>query len=165
MDKQTPDKQAPVKIDKDSLKVIKGIVDELLKLLEVEVKPVIEEKDGLINIQLQTDNPGILIGYHGDTLASLQIMLSMMVYRKLGTWVKILVDVGDYRERRKETLDKMALSAAQKVKFSGQDYAFPPMSSGDRRIIHLALSENPDVTTESQGEGFERRVVVKSKAV
>jgi len=159
------DKQTPVKINKDSLKAIKEIVDELLKLLEVEVKPVVEEKDGLVNIQLQTDNPGILIGYHGDTLASLQIMLSMMVYRKLGSWVKILVDVGDYRERRKETLDKMALSAAQKVKFSGQDYAFPPMSSGDRRIIHIALSENPDVTTESQGEGFERRVVVKPKNV
>jgi spoIIIJ-associated protein len=163
MDKQTPDKQAPVKISKDNLKVIKEIVDELLKLLEVEVKPVIEEKDGLVNIQFQTDNPGILIGYHGDTLASLQIMLSMMVYRKLGFWVRILVDVGDYRERRKETLDKMALSAAQKVKFSGQEYAFPPMSSGDRRIIHIALSENPDVATESQGEGFERRVVVKPK--
>ena len=157
------DKQTPVKISKDNLKVIKEIVDELLKLLEVEVKPVIEEKDGLVNIQLQTDNPGILIGYHGDTLASLQIMLSMMTYRKLGTWVKILVDVGDYRKRRKETLDKMALSAVQKVKFSGQDYEFPPMSSGDRRIIHIALSENPDVTTESQGEGYDRRVVVKPK--
>ena len=157
------DKQTPEKISKDNLKVIKEIVDELLKLLEVEVKPVIEEKDGLVNIQLQTDNPGILIGYHGDTLASLQIMLSMMTYRKLGSWVKILVDVGDYRERRKETLDKMALSAAQKVKFSGQDYAFPPMSSSDRRIIHIALSENPDVTTESQGEGFERKVVVKPR--
>lgn len=159
------DEQTPVKINKDSLKVIKEIADELLKLLELKVKPVIEKKDGLVNIQLETDNPGILIGYHGQTLASLQILLSMMVYRKLGEWVKVLVDVGDYRLRRKETLEGMALSAAQKVKFSKEEYAFSPMSSSDRRIIHIALSENPDVVTESQGEGFERRVVIKPKNV
>lgn len=157
------DKQAPVKINKDSLVAVKEIVDELLKLLEVEVKPVVEEKDGLVNIQLQTDNPGILIGYHGQTLSSLQMLLSMMTYRKLGSWIKVLVNVGDYRERRKETLEKMAMSAAQKVKFSGEDYAFSPMVGADRRIIHLALAENPDVTTESQGEGFERRLVVKPR--
>lgn len=146
-------------------KIIEELVQELVKLLGVEIKFTVEEEEGVVNVKLETDNPGILIGYHGETLFSLQLILSMIIYRKLGEWARIVVDVGDYRLRRKQILERMALSAAQKVKFSKEEYAFTPMSAGERRIIHIALSENPDVVTESQGEGFERRVVVKLKNV
>ena len=69
----------------------------------------------------------------------------------------------DYRERRKESLERMALSAAQRIKFSGESQSLPAMSSAERRIVHLALVDDQEVETESEGEGMSRRVVVKPK--
>lgn len=150
--------------EKDKAKVIKKLTQELLDNLEVKVTFSIEEKEEVVNVNFQTDNPGILIGYHGQTLSALQLILSMMTYRKLGEWTKIVADVGDYRQRRAETLKRMAFSAAQKVKFSHQEQELPPMSSGERRIIHLALSSDSEVETESRGESKDRRVVIKPKS-
>ena len=129
----------------------------------VETKIAVEESEGVFNIQMETEQPGILIGYHGETLAAIQLMVGMIAWRKLGEWTKVLANIGDYRERRKESLERMALSVAQKAKFSGQPQALPPMSAFERRLIHLALSADPEVETLSEGEGKERHVVVKSK--
>lgn len=149
--------------ENSKLKTIEETLKELLKKLELKASFSIEEKEGTVYINLQTETPGILIGYHGQTLAALQRILSMAAYRKLGEWVKIIIDVGDYRARRQEILKRMALSVAQKVKFSHQEQELPPMSSAERRIIHLALSNDSEVKTESKGEGKERRVVIKPK--
>lgn len=145
-------------------KVIEKFTQKLLDLLEVKANFKVEEQTDGFTINFETENPGILIGYHGETLSSFQLLLSMMVYRKFGEWVRILVDVGDYRTQRKAALERIALSAAQKVKFSNQEYELPPMNASERRIIHISLTENPDVETESKGEGRERRVVVKPKS-
>lgn len=145
------------------LKTVEEITQDLLSRLEVEVKVAVEESEGVFNVQLETEQPGILIGYHGETLAAIQLMVGMIAWRKLGEWTKVLVNIGDYRQRRKESLERMALSVAQKAKFSGQPQALPPMSAFERRIIHLALSSDPEVETLSEGEGKERHVVVKSK--
>jgi len=150
-----------IKKRESKLELVKKLTQQLLTLLEVAVEFVVEEKEEIVNINFQTDNPGMLIGYHGETISAFQRILSLMVYKKLDEWPRILVDVGDYRQRRQQTLEKMALSVAQKVKFSGRHQALPPMSPVERRIIHIALSDNPDVETESEGEGRERRVVVK----
>ncbi len=152
-------------MDKEISKTISQTIKKILELLEIKAEVKIEEKEEVFNVNLQTENPGILIGYHGETLFSLQLILGMIIYRKLGRWVRVVIDVGDYRAHRREVLERMALSAAQKVKFSQEEYIFPPMSSAERRIIHLALANNPDVTTESRDEGFERRVVVKPRNV
>ncbi len=150
---------------KKNLKTVEKITKELLKRLEVEAKIKISEgEEGVVNIDLQSPDQGILIGYHGRTLTSLQWILSMMVYRQQGEWVRILVDVGDYRQRRQERLQAMALNAAKRVKFSGEAYALPFLTSAERRIIHLALSGDLEVMTESEGEGRDRRVIVKPKA-
>lgn len=151
--------------EEKNLKKIKKITQELVDWLELPV--TVEVKKGeeeTVAVQLETDNPGLLIGYHGQTLSGIQLILSKMVYHKLGEWEKIVVNVGDYREKRQESLEKMAMSAAQKVKFSGEDFSFQPMSPVERRIIHLKLSDHPDVTTESIGESRDRRVVVKLKS-
>jgi spoIIIJ-associated protein len=73
----------------------------------------------------------------------------------------VLVEVNDYRQKRKENLERLAVSMAQKVKFSGRPQILSPMSSFERRIIHLALAEDAQVETVSEGEGKQRRVVVK----
>lgn len=147
----------------DKIKVIEEIAQDLLARLGVETTVSIEESEGVFNIQLETDQPGILIGYHGETLAAIQLMVGMIAWRQLDEWTKVLVNVGDYRQKRKESLERMAQSAAQKAKFSGQPQTLPPISAFERRIIHLALSSDSEIETVSEGEGANRHVVVKPK--
>jgi len=147
----------------EKIKTFEKITKELFALLETKVGLEIKEEEGAIMIQLTTDEPGILIGYHGQAIQAVQLLLALMGFRKLGEWTRVLVNVGDYREKRQESLTNMAKSLAQKVKFSGTSQGLPPMSSAERRIIHLALAEDTEVETVSEGEGRDRHVVIKQK--
>lgn len=153
------------KIEKDKVKITKEIAEELLSLLGIKAKIELEEdkESQAVKIQIETGEPGILIGYHGETLSALQMLLGIIVSKKVGEWTRIIVNIGDYRQRREEVLERMALSAAQKAKFSGEPVILPPLSAQDRRVIHLTLSGHSDVTSESEGEGESRRLVVKPK--
>ncbi len=142
-------------------KDLEKITKDLFSYLEVPADFQIKKEEDLVVIHLKSDEPGVLIGYHGQALDALQQMITLMAFRKFGQWVRILVDVEDYREKRKEALERMAQSAAQKVKLSGQNETFPPMSSFERRIIHLALADQPEVETISEGQGNQRSVVIK----
>ena len=149
---------------KKKLKTVKEITEKLLKHLGIEAKvELVEGQEGEIQVNLDSPDQGVLIGYHGRALASFQWVLAMIAYRHLGEWTRILVDVGDYRQRRQEQLEAIAFNTAKRVKFSGEACALPYLSSAERRIIHLALAENDEVVTESEGEGRERKVVVKPK--
>lgn len=119
---------------------------------------------GVFHLDIDCEEPGVLIGHHGETIFSLQLIISLLCYKRLGEWQRILVNVGDWREKRIEALKKMALSATQRVKFSGEEVILPHLNAGERRTIHLYLADHPDVTTESVGEGEERRLVIKPKA-
>lgn len=150
----------------DRLKTVKETAEELLKLLKVEVKvEVVEDKENeAIRVQIETEEPGILIGHHGETLNALQLILGLIINKKLEEWQRIIVNVGDYREKRAGELKNLALNTAQRVKFSGEPATITNLSSFERRIIHLALADHPDVITESEGEGNYRRLVMKPKS-
>lgn len=150
---------------KDKLTTVKETTEELLKLLKVEAKVEVAEdkKNEAVKVQIETEELEILIGHHGEALNALQLILGLMMSKKLDQWQRIIVNVGDYREKREEQLKSLALNMAQKVKFSGQSTVIPNLSSFERRIIHLALADHPDVATESEGEGNYRRLVVKPK--
>lgn len=152
------------KTETQKITQIKKVVKELLDYLEVKAKIEITSDEDIYQVQLETDDPGILIGYHGETLGALQRILAMIIYRQTGEWLRVLVNVGDYRQRRQEALEKMALAAAQKARFSKKAQSLPPMPSGERRIIHMTLSKETDVETSSEGEGRNRYVVVRPKA-
>lgn len=147
----------------DTIGVIKKYLQELLLLLKVEAEASVEEKEEIVYIQLETSQPGVLIGYHGETLSSLQFLLGIAAYRHFGKRIKIVVNIGDYRQRRKEILERLAFNVAEKVKETGQSQSLMPMSSFERRIIHLALANDDRVETVSEGEGQLRHVVVKPK--
>jgi len=149
----------------EKVKIVKKITEELLKnlLIEALVEVSQEEKNNLFKVQIETNDSGILIGYHGETIEALQLILSLIISNELGNWCRLVVNVGDYRQQREDKLKKLALNIAQKVKFSGQPQEISGLSSFERRIIHLALANHPDVFTESEGEGEERRLVVKPK--
>ncbi|MFZ5365815.1 MAG: protein jag [Patescibacteria group bacterium] len=153
------------KLDANALKITKDLTEKLIKLLGIEAKIEVEEdkENEAIKVQVETKDSGILIGYHGETISSLQLILGIMVSKKIGEWVRVIVNIGDYWERREETLRRMALTAAQRAKFSSEPVVLPPLSSGERRIIHLVLAGHPDVISESEGEGKDRRLVVKPR--
>jgi spoIIIJ-associated protein len=152
------------KTESQKVTAVKKVVKELLGHLGVETKIKVATGEDIFQVQLETDDPGILIGYHGETLMAIQKMAAMIIYRQSDEWLRITVDVGDYRQRRQEVLEKMALSVAQKARFSKESQALPPMPPSERRIIHLALAEETDVETASEGEGNNRHVVVLPKA-
>lgn len=147
----------------DKTKTFEKITNELFSLLETKVGLEIKKEEDGVAIQLTTDEPGILIGYHGQALQALQLLIAMIGFKKNGEWTRVLVNVGDYREKREESLTNMAKSLAQKVKFSGTSQSLPPMSSAERRIIHLALIDDQEVETISESEGRDRHVVIKPK--
>lgn len=150
-------------MDKQSQDLEK-IIKDLFTHLDFKVDFQIKLQDEVFLINLKTPEPGVLIGYHGQTLAALQQIITLMAFKKFNQWIKILVDVEDYREKRKESLEQMAQGVVERVKSSGQDQPLPPMSSFERRIIHMFLADQPEVESVSEGEGDQRHIVIKPKA-
>jgi spoIIIJ-associated protein len=106
---------------------------------------------------------GLLIGRRGATLAALQYLVNVMVTRRLNTRVLVTVDVEHYHRRREETLRNLARRMADRVRQSRRPVTLEPMPAAERRIIHLALSEDPQVTTASIGSGDQRKVVIRPR--
>ena len=145
-----------------------NILKELLDLMkldaEVELKssPIEETspESQSIALEVKGEDLGILIGRRGETLSSLQYIVRLIVARHQKTKVPIAIDVEGYKQRRYRVLQDLALRLAQKVKSTGQSITLEPMLPDERRVVHLALSVHPDVTTQSSGEGETRKVVI-----
>ena len=147
------------------LQQIQKQVEEFIEHLGVSPEIMVEsDEENQIRVKLfeKDDKPlGFLIGYHGETLRSLQLLLSLMVNKGKAPFLRILLDIGDYRKAREETLEQMAKEAVEKVKETGEPVELWPMSPMDRRFIHLTVSKISDLQTESVGEDYDRRVVIK----
>ncbi len=127
----------------------------------IEVK--YNEDSRNMNIELSGDEMGVLIGKRGQTLDSLQYLVSLVVNKDSEEYIRVKVDTEDYRERRKETLENLAKNIAYKVKRTKRPVSLEPMNPYERRIIHSALQNDRFVTTHSEGEEPFRRVVVTLK--
>lgn len=103
---------------------------------------------------------GLLIGRRGETLRSLQFMVNLLVSRRVQRWPQIVVDVGNYRQRRQESLEGLARRMAERVRQSGRPMTLEPMGAYERRIVHLALRPDPTVYTQSTGEGESRKITI-----
>ena len=121
-----------------------------------------EENRNLV-IDLSGDEMGILIGKRGQTLDSLQYLVSLVVNKGSEEYIRVKVDTEDYRKRRKETLENLAKNIAYKVKRTKRPVSLEPMNPYERRVIHSALQNDRYVTTHSEGEEPFRRVVVTLK--
>jgi spoIIIJ-associated protein len=145
--------------------LIKATTQEILALLALEAQVAVTETAGIWEVKIETPDSGILIGYHGEVLAALQLLLGQIVQRRLGEWLRIVVDIDDYRKKREQTVRELALATAQQVEAAGQACALPPMPANERRVAHLTLAEHPGVETISEGEGNWRRVIIQPKAI
>jgi len=154
-------------VTKEELAKTKLQAENLISELGVaaEVKVEWDKELNILSFQLESENAASLIGFHGETLQSIQLILSLVIHKVIGRWIRVLVNVGDYRQKREEQLKKLALNLAMKVKFSGEVQTVPNLSASERRIIHLALADHPDVVTQSEGEGRERELVIKPKQI
>lgn len=125
---------------------------------------VLKDSDGNTVLNIIGPSGGTLIGRHGHTLEALQYLVNKMVQRLTGDErTLVIVDVESYLERQKDKLREMAINLAQKAKETGVEVPLRPMSSKDRRVVHLALKDHEHVTTESRGEGLHRKVVIVPK--
>lgn len=122
-----------------------------------------DEENKNLNIDLSGDEMGILIGKRGQTLDSLQYLVSLVVNKGSEEYIRVKVDTEDYRKRRKETLENLARNIAYKVKRTKRPVSLEPMNPYERRVIHSALQNDKFVTTHSEGEEPFRRVVVTLK--
>ena len=117
----------------------------------------------IYNVLLKTDNPGLIIGYHGENLSALQLLLAQHLHNQVGEWLNLSLNVNDYRQRREASLHALADSAVARVIASGQPHSLPPMPAAERRLVHLYLADHPDVTTASEGVGRSRSVIISPR--
>lgn len=127
----------------------------------IEVK--YDETEGFLDVDLRGDDMGVLIGKRGQTLDSLQYLVSLVVNKESEEYIRVKVDTENYRKRRKETLENLAKNIAYKVKRTKRSVSLEPMNPYERRIIHSALQNDKYVTTHSEGEEPFRHVVVTLK--
>lgn len=131
--------------------------------IEVVMEKFVNKNDGSVTFKLHGADMGILIGKHGQTLDSLQYLTNLVANNNSADRVRVIIDVEDYRDRRIETLNRLAYRLADKVKRSGERVALEPMNPHERKIIHMALQNDRRVTTLSEGDEPYRHVVIELK--
>ena len=140
-------------------------LDKMFAAMNMEVKSTIDynEESRTMNIDFSGEEMGILIGKRGQTLDSLQYLVSLVVNKESDSYIKVKVDTEDYRERRKATLENLAKNLSYKVKRTRRPVTLEPMNPYERRIIHSALQNDRYVETHSEGEEPYRKVVITLK--
>ncbi len=135
-------------------------LDDLLKRMGIQAQVRAHEVQGVLHLEIMGNDAGLLIGKYGQTLESLNFLVARMLSSQLAERVHVHIDVEGYRERRRHLLVQRALKLAEQVKSTGAPATLEPMSSSDRRTIHLALQRDPQVRTTSQGEGLLKRLII-----
>jgi spoIIIJ-associated protein len=161
--------EVPEEVPEEIEKVAQEALTTLLARLGVEAsvasqtKPPVEgneEAPDVVALDVTGDDLGILIGRRGQTLAALQYIIRLIVTHQAKARVPVVIDVEGYKQRRYGALQALARRVAEQVKERKKPFALEPMLAYERRIVHLALADDPDVTTESVGEGEARKVVI-----
>lgn len=136
---------------------------EMFRVMEMNVEIRAEFAEDTLSVEIEGEDMGLLIGKRGQTLDSLQYLTSLVVNKGKASYVRVKLDTEDYRSRRKATLENLAKNIAMKVKKTRRPVFLEPMNPYERRIIHSALQNDPYVTTHSEGDEPNRRVVVTPK--
>ncbi|MFO7917698.1 MAG: RNA-binding cell elongation regulator Jag/EloR [Anaerolineae bacterium] len=159
----------PPELEDITCEVLTNLIDKMGLLAAVEVVNhggEIDSETGEISpliVNVVGDELGILIGRRGETLRDLQFMVRLIVNRKIKTWPNLVVDVDGYKARREESLRDLAERMGDQVRETGRVATLEPMPAYERRIIHITLRDDPDVYTESTGEGEDRKVQIFPK--
>jgi spoIIIJ-associated protein len=152
----------------DEIKFATDILDELLEKMQVnaeiqvrQAEPSEDERDAPWVLDIVGDDLGVLIGRRGDTLDALQYVTRLITSREIQSRANIVIDVEGYKARREITLRKLAQRMADEARHRGRAVKLEPMPPHERRIIHIALRDDPSVYTESEGFGNKRKVTIR----
>ena len=148
----------------EDVDVTVDVLQHILQYMNIRALVQVRSTDPLtLNIQGINENLGLLIGRRGETLSALQLLVSLIVGHRTKHRMRIIIDAENYRERREENLRSLALRVAQQVRNYRRSIALEAMPPHERRIVHIALADSKDISTESIGEGDARRVVISLK--
>ena len=156
---KSPKTEGP--LEDEAKKFLNSVFDAMNMVVTVDVN--YDEAEKNMDIELSGEEMGVLIGKRGQTLDSLQYLVSLVVNKGEEDYIRVKVDTENYRQRRKETLENLAKNISYKVKRTKRPVSLEPMNPYERRIIHSALQNDKYVTTHSEGEEPFRRVVVSLK--
>jgi len=147
--------------DADMLPQAQELLEHMLELMgeKAKVESRLDEEDRL-NLSIDAEDAGLLIGKQGQTLEALQYLLTKMIAKKARRKVRVFIDIESYRARHQASLTQLALKSGEKAKKSGRPITLNPMNPHDRRIVHLALQGDKEIKTMSRGEGLYKKVVV-----
>ena len=154
-----PKKDYPKSVDLEYAKSYFLTILEGLKIVDPKIEASYAE--GVVTIDLDCEDYGIVIGHRGETLDSIQYLLSLVIKKSTMEYVRVVINVGNYREKRAMTLSNLAKKNAQRVLRTGRRYTFEPMNPYERRIIHTAVQEIEGVESRSIGYNQDRRVVLE----
>jgi len=144
----------------EEIEIAKELTKGLLEQMGVRAEVEGFFKEGNLCLEIRGDQGGILIGKHGRTLESLQMLVNRMVNKRLKHALRVILDVDDYRKRRTDSMAQLALRLGDEAKRTGHSQVAGLLNAYDRRIIHLTLKEDPFLKTESIGEGELKRVKI-----
>ncbi|HYL43454.1 MAG TPA: RNA-binding cell elongation regulator Jag/EloR [Ktedonobacteraceae bacterium] len=149
---------------REDVEITVDVLQHILRYMNIHATVQVRSANPLsLNIHGIHENLGLLIGRRGETLAALQLLVSLIVGHRTKHRMRIIIDAENYRERREENLRSLALRVAQQVRNYRRSIALEAMPPHERRIVHIALSDSKDISTESIGEGDARRVVISLK--
>ena len=167
-----PEPQTTIQVEPGSMPVLPSEIDkvdeakiltqDLLKLMGLEATIQVEQEKETIHIKIEGDTSGLLIGRRGQNLDALQYLITRILNRKGPDKIKVILDSGDYRSRRKSYLEEVALKMAAKAKQTGKPVVMSPLNAHDRRIVHLTLEKDKSLKTISRGEGQLKKMIIFS---
>lgn len=158
----------------ETYETAKSVLEKLLELMDLPATVALSEEftvldeDGnasSVGLNIEGDDLGILIGRRGQTMASLQHIVRVIMSHNMEVRLPIVLDVEGYKQRRCEGLRALAMRLADQVTTRDMPFAMEPMSAFERRVVHLTLADHPDVVTESTGLGETRKVVITPKKI
>ncbi|MFH1715536.1 MAG: RNA-binding cell elongation regulator Jag/EloR [Elusimicrobiota bacterium] len=140
---------------------VQNHVEKIIKLMKFKASVKTAFLGGRILADIEGEDASIIIGKRGQTLEALETLVNLMICREERAKVKVTLDVESYKARREEKVCSQAKTLAKQVKETGNEFEMMPMPAYERRIVHVTLEKDKDITTESIGEGADRRVVIK----
>lgn len=160
----TKDAKVKLTVKRDYAEEARVFLRKMLDCMDVKCEIRIKEEDSILQIKLTGPNMGLIIGHRGETLDSLQYLVSLAINKNNeDKYIRVVLDTENYRDKRERTLKKLAEKMAYKVKESGKSIKLEPMNPYERRIIHSALQEDKQIQTYSEGQEPYRRVVIDIK--
>lgn len=152
------------KLTAKELKTIEQATEKLFSLIEITGTFVLEQnQDDILDIVMDTKDSGMVIGYHGEGLESLQLIVSLIIAKKLGRFIRVSIEVDGYKKNRTEYLQKLAQDVRERAINENAEQVISSLKSWERRIVHLILQDDDQVTSESAGVGRERVLIIKPK--